>query len=152
MGIASESTMKIVIQRVSKAAVEIDNRTHAAINRGLVLLCGFGHEDSDEILQAMANKVANLRIFPDQNGRFHYSVLEIQGEVLVIPQFTLYADTSKGRRPEFFAAMKPDCAASFFDGFVAALKNTGLNAVEQGVFAADMQVSLVNDGPVTILV
>ncbi len=100
----------------------------------------------------MAGKLANLRVFPDTQGRFHYSLLDTRGAVLLVPQFTLYADTSKGRRPDFTGTMHPDTATELFDAFADALRSTGIAKLETGRFGADMKVELVNDGPVTMLV
>ena len=117
--------MKVVIQRVTAASVEVKGQSAAAIEKGLVLLCGFGKTDSDEVLQPMANRIANLRIFPDANGWFHYSALDIEADILAVPQFTLFADTQKGRRPEFFSAMEPKSANDLFHKFIAALVRCG---------------------------
>jgi D-tyrosyl-tRNA(Tyr) deacylase len=117
-----------------------------------MLLVGVGKSDTDKQLKAMAQKIANMRIFPDEQGRFHLSVIDIQGGILAVPQFTLYADTKKGRRPEFFGAMPPEQATVMFDQFVELLGDITEKNVEVGVFGADMQVALENSGPVTIMV
>lgn len=143
--------MKVVLQRVSEAAVTVDGKTVGKINAGLMLLVGFGAESSREQLPAMASKIANMRIFPNEEGRFDRSLIDTEGEILLVPQFTLYADTNKGRRPEFFAALAPDHASSMFDEFVDEFKKLGIHQVETGVFGAMMEVSLTNSGPVTIL-
>ena len=116
------------------------------------MLVGFGHVDGTNVLLPMANKLANLRVFPDEQGRFQYSLLDIEGAALLVPQFTLYADTKKGRRPDFTRSMKPETAAGLFEKFVSVVRSSGVRKVESGRFGADMQVELVNDGPVTILV
>lgn len=121
------------------------------IASGLLLLVGFGSDDDETVLHPMADKVANLRVFADQAGHFHYSVLQTGGEVLVVPQFTLYGDTSKGRRPDFSMAMPPARARALFDKFVAALDTAGVCQLATGQFGASMQVRLVNDGPVTLV-
>ncbi|MDJ0957731.1 MAG: D-aminoacyl-tRNA deacylase [Arenicellales bacterium] len=144
--------MKILLQRVSRASVRIEGKVVGAIDRGLLLLVGFGHMDDTDVLLPMANKLANLRVFPDEQGRFQYSLLDIEGAALLVPQFTLYADTKKGRRPDFTRSMKPEAAAGLFEEFVAVVRSSGVQKVESGRFGADMQVELVNDGPVTILV
>lgn len=144
--------MKVLLQRVSGASVAVGGETIGRIQDGLLLLAGFGRADTEQVLQPMARKIANMRVFPDRQGRFSHSLLDTGGGVLIVPQFTLYADTGKGRRPEFTAAMQPDTAARLFDGFVAAVRAVEVKAVQTGRFGADMQVSLVNDGPVTILV
>ena len=144
--------MKILLQRVSRAAVRVDGAVVGAIDQGLLLFVGFGQTNTEQDLAPMATKVANLRVFPDERGRFDRSLLDIGGAALLVPQFTLYADTSKGRRPDFTGAMAPDAASRLFDRFVAAMAETGVDKVETGRFGAHMQVELVNDGPVTILI
>ena len=144
--------MKILLQRVSRAAVRVDGAVVGAIDQGLLLFVGFGQTNTEQDLAPMATKVANLRVFPDERGRFDRSLLDIGGAALLVPQFTLYADTSKGRRPDFTGAMAPDAASRLFDWFVAAMAETGVDKVETGRFGAHMQVELVNDGPVTILI
>jgi D-tyrosyl-tRNA(Tyr) deacylase len=129
----------------------VDEEIISHIAAGLLLLVGFGSDDDESMLQPMADKVANLRVFADHAGHFHYSVLQTRGEVLAVPQFTLYGDTGKGRRPDFSAAMPPKQAQVLFDCFVAALGAAGINRVATGRFGALMQVQLVNDGPVTLV-
>jgi len=129
----------------------VENRVVGSIERGLLLLVGFGAEDSSEKLRPFAEKVANLRIFPDEKGRFHHSVLEIDGGILVVPNFTLYADSSKGRRPEFFDALAPDQALILFNELVSQFTALGIKRLAQGVFGAHMQIALENDGPVTLI-
>lgn len=143
--------VKVLVQRVSKASVCIDGEVLDQIERGLVMLVGFGKQDSAAEASALADKIANLRIFSDANGRFQYSVRDLDAEVLVVPQFTLYADTRRGRRPEFTAAMPPERAAPLFKDFVIALKDAGIDRVAAGRFGANMQVELTNDGPVTLM-
>ena len=143
--------MKVVIQRVNHASVKVSGKIAGAIQKGLCLLIGFGPEDHAGKLGAMADKIAHLRIFPNAAGRFDRSVLEVGGGVLLVPQFTLYADTRKGRRPDFFGALAPAAAAPLFEQFVDVFTQTGVNPVEAGVFGAEMQVALENDGPVTII-
>ena len=144
--------MKILLQRVTRASVRIKDEIVGAIDQGLLLLVGFGHTDDTTVLMPMANKVANLRVFPDEQGRFQYSLSDIGGAALLVPQFTLYADTKKGRRPDFSRSMKPEAATGLFEEFVSAVRSSGVHKVECGRFGADMRVELVNDGPVTILV
>lgn len=143
--------MKVVIQRVTEAAVVVEKETLGEIGLGLVVLVGFGSEDTEDKIKPMAEKIANLRIFPDENGRFEFSLLDISGHVLCVPNFTLYADTSKGRRPEFFAAMQPNVAEKMFRQFVDAFREVGVTEVQQGSFGAYMGVSINNYGPVTIV-
>ena len=142
--------MKVLLQRVTSASVCVDQEVIGEIEQGLLLLVGIGSDDGEENLAPMADKIANMRVFPDEKGRFHYSLQDINGSVLLVPQFTLYADTSKGRRPEFFGAMKPPEAEQMFEQFVSLFKEKGLKKIASGRFGAYMQVELVNDGPVTI--
>ena len=142
--------MRACIQRVTRAAVEIGGLRHAAIGRGLVVLLGVGPDDRPEDEAWLAGKIARLRIYPDERGLMRHSVVDQAGEVLVISQFTLYADTRGGNRPSFTGAAKPDVAIPRYEGFCAALSACLGRPVATGVFAADMQVELVNDGPVTI--
>lgn len=143
--------MKVLLQRVNYASVKVDEQVIAEINKGLLLLTGFGEGDDAGKLKPMAEKIVNMRIFPDSKGRFHLSVLDIDGSVLVVPQFTLFADTSKGRRPEFFRALKPQSASILIDKFVDAFKQLGIKDILSGQFGAHMKVGLENDGPVTIM-
>ncbi|MCL4152063.1 UNVERIFIED_CONTAM: hypothetical protein GTU68_061396 [Idotea baltica] len=143
--------MKVLLQRVLSASVDVDGIRIAEISRGLLLLCGFAKEDSAECLAKMAKKIVNMRVFPDEKGRFDRSLIEEELSLLAVPQFTLYADTSKGRRPEFFSAKNPAEAEELFRSFVIELNKTGVRELGQGRFGADMQVELINDGPVTIL-
>ena len=141
--------MKIVLQRVLSASVSVNAERVAEINGGLLLLCGVGQNDNETTMQPMAEKIAQMRIFANDSGKFDYSVLDVKGAVLCVPQFTLFADTSKGRRPEFFSAMRPPEASRLFDLFVAEFQKLGI-PTKAGIFGADMQVELINDGPVTI--
>lgn len=145
--------MRAVIQRVKKARVEVENKIVGKIGLGLVVLLGVGEEDSEKLKaksEKLAEKILNLRIFGDEKDKINLSVLDIKGEILVIPQFTLYADCSKGNRPYFGGAAKPKIAKLIFEKFVAELKKSG-SKVEKGIFGAKMEVELVNDGPVTIV-
>lgn len=141
--------MKLVIQRVKSASVSIDGRVYNAIQQGLLLLVGVGPEDQQEDLDYAVRKVSQMRIFSDEEGKMNRSVKDIQGEILSISQFTLFADTKKGNRPAFTGAAKPDMAEAFYQEFNQELAKEV--SVESGVFGADMQVELVNDGPVTII-
>lgn len=143
--------MKILIQRVKQASVEVNNQTIGKINQGLCLLVGFGKDDQTDILQAMAEKVYNMRIFANDAGRFDLSCKDIQGEILIVPQFTLYADTTKGRRPEFFSAKTPTEAKELFIKFTEIFTKIAPDKVASGEFGANMQVHIQNDGPVTIM-
>ena len=144
--------MKVLLQRVSFGRVRVESSTIGEIEKGLVLLVGLGKEDDITKLKPMAQKLAQMRIFPGDAGSFHLSVLDIKGGVLLIPQFTLFADTKKGRRPEFFSAMDPQNATILFDAFVEEFRSLGVEKVETGEFGAHMHVELENDGPVTIMV
>lgn len=141
--------MKLVIQRVKSASVSIDGRVYNAIQQGLLLLVGVGPEDQQEDLDYAVRKIVNIRIFSDDEGKMNLSVKDIQGEILSVSQFTLFADTKKGNRPAFTGAAKPDMAEAFYQKFNQELAKEV--SVEAGVFGADMQVELVNDGPVTII-
>ncbi|WP_155964867.1 D-aminoacyl-tRNA deacylase [Streptococcus ruminantium] len=141
--------MKIVLQRVSQAAVTIEGIVHGEIDQGLLLLVGISPDDNQEDIDYAVRKIVNMRIFSDEAGKMNKSVQEVAGKILSISQFTLFANTKKGNRPAFTGAAAPDLASSFYDNFNQAL--SVFVPVEVGVFGADMQVSLVNDGPVTII-
>ena len=143
--------MRLVLQRVSFARVQVNQTIVGSCGKGLLLLTGIAQGDDEKTIQAMAKKVAELRIFSDDQGKMNRSLLDIQGECLVVSQFTLFADCTQGRRPFFGGAEVPDKASAMCDAFVAALKAQGITKVEAGIFGADMQVELCNDGPVTIL-
>ncbi len=142
--------MRAVIQRVSRSAVVVDGVTVGKIGRGLNVLLGVGQEDTLEDVSYMANKIVNLRIFPDEEGKMNRSLLEIGGEVLVISQFTLYGDARKGRRPSFILAGDPENANILYQKLIEEIKTYGVS-VGEGIFQTDMKVSIENDGPVTIL-
>jgi D-tyrosyl-tRNA(Tyr) deacylase len=142
--------MRSVVQRVSRAAVRVDGRVVGEIGAGLLVLLGVADGDGEGEAGSLAAKVARLRIFANELGRFDLSVLDTGGGVLVVSQFTLLADTAKGSRPSFTGAAPPEDAARLYERFCAALRDLGLT-VEQGVFGARMEVELVNDGPVTIV-
>jgi len=135
---------------VSRASVAIEGRSTGAIERGFLLLVGITHADTTEHVEWMAEKVAGLRLFADPEGKMNLALADVGGEVLVVSQFTLYGDAQKGRRPSFIDAAPPDQARRLYDLFVGRLRDRGLR-VATGEFGADMQVSLVNDGPVTLL-
>jgi len=142
--------MRAVVQRVSQASVKVGDEVVGAIGQGLLILLGIGVGDSEAEARLLAEKTANLRIFADEEGRFNRSLLDIGGEALVVSQFTLYADTRRGRRPSFSDAAPPEIAAPLVDIFADELRRLGV-AVSTGRFGAMMRVALVNDGPVTIL-
>lgn len=142
--------MKVVLQRVSHASVLVRGSLRGEIGPGLLVLLGIAHGDREEDAERLAGKVARLRVFEDDAGRFDRSLLDTGGAALVVSQFTLLADTAKGNRPSFTAAAPPERAEPVYDSFCAALRELGV-AVETGVFGARMEVKLVNDGPVTIV-
>jgi len=142
--------MRIVIQRVSSASVSVDGAVIGKIGPGLCLLCGFTHGDSDQIVEQMAAKCLNLRIFEDQEGKMNLSLADIKGSVLAVSQFTLYADCKKGRRPSFTDSAEPAKAEELYEKFVEILKSSGAE-VQTGSFGAKMMVEILNDGPVTIV-
>jgi D-tyrosyl-tRNA(Tyr) deacylase len=142
--------MRIVLQRVSRARVTVDGRVTGEIGPGLLLLVGFTEGDGEDALAWMAEKVAGLRIFADDEGKMNRSVRDVGGGLLVVSQFTLYGDTRKGRRPSFVEAARPEVAIPLYERFLEMLRATGL-PVQTGEFGAMMQVELVNDGPVTLI-
>jgi D-tyrosyl-tRNA(Tyr) deacylase len=142
--------MKIVLQRVKQAAVEVEQKVRGEIDKGVCLLVGIEKGDSEEDAQYLANKTVELRIFPDKEGKMNLSLLDIKGEVLAVSQFTLAASVKKGRRPSFDNAEAPERAERLFSYFVELIKEKGIK-IETGVFGALMEVNLVNDGPVTFI-
>ena len=141
--------MRALLQRVSRASVTVDNRIISQIGKGLVILLGIGHGDGEEQVAFLAEKVANLRIFEDDQGKTNLSVQDVKGETLVVSQFTLYADSRKGRRPSFTDAASPEVAEPLVNQFVNLLRQNGVPA-QTGQFGAQMLVEIHNDGPVTI--
>lgn len=142
--------MRVVLQRVSRASVTIGERITGRIGRGFCLLAAFAPTDTAAEVQWMAEKLAGLRLFPDAEGKLNLGLGDVGGAVLVISQFTLYGDASKGRRPSFLGAARPEAAIPLYEAFLASLHARGLE-VASGEFGADMQVELVNDGPVTLI-
>ena len=142
--------MRAIIQRVSEASVTIDDKLKSSIKTGLLVLLGVGKEDTEEDLIWLVNKIARLRVFPGESGNVDKGLQDIDAEVLVISQFTLFASTKKGNRPSFLNSAKPEIAEPLYEQFVKELENKLNKKVETGVFGADMKVALVNDGPVTI--
>lgn len=142
--------MRVLLQRVSSANVRVAEQTLGSIERGYLLLVGFTHEDSEEKLAWMAEKVIGLRLFPDADGKMNLSIEEVGGAMLVVSQFTLYGDAQKGRRPSFIDAARPEQAIPLYERFVAMLRERQMR-VATGEFGADMAVELVNDGPVTLM-
>ncbi|MEZ4361269.1 MAG: D-aminoacyl-tRNA deacylase [Kofleriaceae bacterium] len=143
--------MRAVVQRVSRASVTVDEEVVGRVDQGLLVLLGAGHGDGAADLEYLVDKIANLRIFADDAGKMNRSVLDCGGGVLVVSQFTLYGDARKGRRPAFTDALEPVAAKALYEQSLDALRRAGIRHVASGVFAADMKVELVNDGPVTIL-
>ena len=141
--------MRALLQRVSKASVTVEGRTISSIGKGLLILLGVGHGDGEEQVKFLAEKVANLRVFEDEQGKTNLSVLDVQGEAIVVSQFTLYADTRKGRRPSFIDAALPDAAEPLVNRFVELLRGHGV-PTQTGKFGTHMHVEIHNDGPVTI--
>lgn len=144
--------MKAVIQRVSKASVTINAKQVANINKGLLVLLGIIEDDTQEDISWLSNKIANLRVFNDKNGVMNQSLQEVDGEVIVVSQFTLHASTKKGNRPSYIKAAKPDTAIPIYENFVKQLEADLGKSVQTGEFGADMKVELLNDGPVTIII
>jgi D-aminoacyl-tRNA deacylase len=147
--IHSEVGVRVLVQRVSQASVTVSDRVTGAIGKGLLLLVGFTHADDQSALTWMADKICGLRIFPDDEQKMNRSVVDVDGGLLVVSQFTLYGDSAKGKRPSFIDAARPEQAIPLYDGFVDLLRQR-TPLVETGEFGAHMMVSLVNDGPVTL--
>lgn len=144
--------MRVVIQRVSKASVTVEGETVSRIENGILLLLGVEEEDGREDIEWLCRKVANLRIFNDENGVMNHSLLDVNGDAIVVSQFTLHASTKKGNRPSYINAAKPDTAIPLYESFVSELERVLDKKVGTGVFGADMKVELLNDGPVTIII
>ena len=142
--------MKLVIQRVSKAKVEVDNKIVGGIGKGFLVLVGITHTDTEKEADYLANKLCKMRIFEDENGKMNLSLKDVGGELLIVSQFTLYADCAKGNRPSFIEAARPEQATPLYEYFCKKCEEQGIK-VEKGVFGAHMEVSLLNDGPVTIV-
>ena len=142
--------MRLVIQRVSEASVEIDGKINGEIKEGFMVLVGITNDDNKEVVEKMADKLIHLRIFEDENEKLNLSLMDVKGEILSISQFTLYANCKKGRRPSFLDAAKPDLSKPLYEYFNEYLTKKGVH-VETGIFGAMMNVSLINDGPTTII-
>lgn len=143
--------MRAVVQRVKRASVTVDSRVTGQIDRGILIYLGVTHDDTESDINWLINKIPNLRIFPDENGKMNLSVVDLELGVLVVSQFTLMANCKKGRRPSYDDAAKPDYAKKMYDEFVKKLKANKI-PVETGVFRAHMDVEYVNDGPITVIV
>ena len=144
--------MKAVIQRVSQASVTIENKIVSQINQGLLILIGIEEADNQEDINWLTTKIANLRIFADENEVMNLSVKDINGDIIVVSQFTLHAATKKGNRPSYLKAAKPEIAIPVYENFVSQMENEIGKKMQTGQFGADMKVALINDGPVTIII
>lgn len=144
--------MKVVVQRVSKASVTINNEKVASIGSGLLILLGIVNEDTQDDIEWLARKIVNLRVFDDENGVMNKSLLDVDGDVIVVSQFTLHALTKKGNRPSYIKAAKPDIAIPLYENFIKQFENDLNKKIQTGQFGADMKVELLNDGPVTIII
>lgn len=142
--------MRVLVQRCDRACVKVDNKIVGQIGMGVMILVGITHDDDSKKIDYLVDKLINLRIFDDENGVMNKSLLDVSGSILSISQFTLYADTKKGRRPSYVEAMSGDKAKALYDEFNEKLRNTGIK-VETGIFGADMKVDFINDGPITIM-
>ncbi len=144
--------MRVVVQRVREASVTIEGKINADIGHGLLVLLGIENEDTQEDVEWLCKKISNLRIFGDDEGKMNLSVMDVEGEIIVVSQFTLHASTKKGNRPSYIKAAKPDIAIPMYEKFTARLSEVSGTKVQTGIFAADMKVRLLNDGPVTIII
>ena len=144
--------MRTIIQRVSEASVTVDGIITGAIKNGLVVLLGIEDADTDDDIQKLSSKIINLRIFNDEQGVMNLCIKDVQGDILLVSQFTLFADTKKGNRPSYIRASKPPVAIPMYEKMIATMSNDLGKKVETGIFGADMKVALVNDGPVTIFI
>ena len=144
--------MKIVVQRVKNAKVDVEGKTVGKIDTGFLVLLGVTHEDTEEQADYLAKKLCNLRVFTDENDKMNLSLKDVNGKLLIVSQFTLYADCTSGNRPSFTNAAKPDKAEKLYEYFCNQCKEKYNIEVEKGIFGADMKVSLINDGPVTIII
>ena len=142
--------MKLVIQRVKEASVTVDEKIVGKVGKGILILVGITHTDTKEILNYLSKKVSNLRIFEDENGKMNLSIKDVKGQLLIVSQFTLYANCNNGNRPSFTEAAKPEIANKLYEYFCDKCVENGIE-IQKGIFGADMKVSLLNDGPVTII-
>ena len=142
--------MRCVVQRVSSAAVHVEGKAVGSIDQGLLVFVGFGHQDDETVIEPMLNKLLKLRIFADEEGKMKHNVVDVNGKMLLVSQFTLYGSLKKGYRPSFTEACPPETARSLYDAFLAKAEAMYPSRIQSGIFGADMKVSLVNDGPVTL--
>lgn len=142
--------MKLVIQRVKEASVTVDEKIVGKVGKGILILVGITHTDTKEIVNYLSKKVSNLRIFEDENGKMNLSIKDVKGQLLIVSQFTLYANCNNGNRPSFTEAAKPEIANKLYEYFCDKCVENGIE-IQKGIFGADMKVSLLNDGPVTII-
>ena len=143
--------MKLVVQRVKNAKVEVEGKIVGKIDKGYLVLLGVTHNDTKEIADYLVKKLCNLRVFEDENGKMNLNIQQVEGELLIVSQFTLYGDCTEGNRPSFTNAAKPDLANELYEYFCSKCAENDIN-VEKGIFGADMKVNLLNDGPVTIII
>ncbi|WPR72614.1 D-aminoacyl-tRNA deacylase [Flavobacterium sp. NG2] len=143
--------MRVVLQRVAEASVKVDNTTVASIQKGLLVLVGIEDADSHDDIDWLVGKITKMRIFGDENGVMNCSVQEVDGDIIVVSQFTLHAATKKGNRPSYIKASKPDFAIPMYEKFIQKMESEMNKKIQTGIFGADMKISLVNDGPVTIV-
>jgi D-tyrosyl-tRNA(Tyr) deacylase len=144
--------MRVIIQRVIEASVNINQKIHGQIENGYLVLAGFEENDSEEDLLWISKKITDLRIFSDDEGKMNLSIQDVEGEILLVSQFTLFASTKKGNRPSFIRSAKPEIAIPLYEELIKILNSLMPNRIKTGVFGADMQISLINDGPVTIAI
>ncbi len=144
--------MRAIIQRVKSATVTIDEKIHSSITTGLLILLGIEETDNQEDINWLSQKIAQLRIFADENDLMNLSVIDVKGEILIVSQFTLFASAKKGNRPSFIRSAKPDIAIPLYESFILSIQKLIPTPVQSGVFGADMQIELINDGPVTIII
>ena len=144
--------MKVLIQRVKRASVSVDKQLISLINNGLLIFVGIGEEDNSEDIEWLTKKIANIRLFDDENGVMNRSVIDINGEILAVSQFTLMASTKKGNRPSYIKAAKPEISVPLYEQFCEEMEIAINKPIQRGVFGADMKVELLNDGPVTIFI
>lgn len=142
--------MRLIIQRVSKANVKIQNKLHASINQGFLILIGIESEDTQDDIEWLCGKIVGMRIFSDREGKMNFDINQINGDILVVSQFTLHASSKKGNRPSFIKAAKPEFAIPMYEKFIGDLENKLGKPIKTGLFGADMQIELINDGPVTL--